>query len=154
MSISKDYSSEVSFNIKKIQSSPLDSLNKYLAARDVSPIRSQLQTSWDHASGRTKRYYTRKAGQAVATMVKDVAPAETGPLYSALCSSDFLRKDDARIDVLEMLGDESSVLVVQDWAMKYLPRKYRESQTDWFVNAVFLGISALYSGRLATNFKC
>ena len=28
--------------------------------------------------------------------------------------------------------DESSVLVVQDWAMKYLPRKYRESQTDWF----------------------
>ena len=28
--------------------------------------------------------------------------------------------------------DQSSVLVVQDWAMKYLPRKYRESQTDWF----------------------
>ena len=26
----------------------------------------------------------------------------------------------------------SSVLVVQDWAMKYLPRKYRKSQTDWF----------------------
>ena len=28
--------------------------------------------------------------------------------------------------------DESSVLIVQDWAMKYLPLKYRESQTDWF----------------------
>ena len=37
----------------------------------------------------------------------------------------------ARVDVLESL-DESSVFVVQDWAMKYLPRKYRESQTDWF----------------------
>ena len=28
--------------------------------------------------------------------------------------------------------DETSVLLVQDWAMKYLPRKYCESQTDWF----------------------
>ena len=28
--------------------------------------------------------------------------------------------------------DESSVLLVQNWAIKYLPRKYRESQTDWF----------------------
>ena len=42
-----------------------------------------------------------------------------------------VNQDSSRIDVLELL-DESSVLVVQDWAMKYLPRKYRESQTDWF----------------------
>ena len=35
------------------------------------------------------------------------------------------------MEILEKL-DESSVLLVQDWAMKYLPRKYRESQTDWF----------------------
>ena len=42
-----------------------------------------------------------------------------------------IHQDAARIDLLESL-DESSVLVVQDWAMKYLPRKYRESQTDWF----------------------
>ena len=28
--------------------------------------------------------------------------------------------------------DESSVFLVQDWVMKFLPRKYRESQTDWF----------------------
>lgn len=33
------------------------------------------------------------------------------------------------MEILEKL-DESSVLLVQDWAMKYLPRKYRESQTD------------------------
>ena len=42
-----------------------------------------------------------------------------------------INQDSSRIDILEML-DESSVLVIQDWAMKYLPRKYRESQTDWF----------------------
>ena len=45
--------------------------------------------------------------------------------YTALYQTRF------KIDILELL-DESSVLVVQDWAMKYLPRKHRESQTDWF----------------------
>ena len=43
-----------------------------------------------------------------------------------------INQDSARVDVLESLY-ESSVFVAQDWAMKYLPRKYRESQTDWFV---------------------
>ena len=28
--------------------------------------------------------------------------------------------------------DEGQVLVIADWAMKYLPRKFREGQTDWF----------------------
>lgn len=42
-----------------------------------------------------------------------------------------INQDAASVDVLESL-DESSVLIVQDWAMKYLLRKYHESQTDWF----------------------
>ena len=42
-----------------------------------------------------------------------------------------IHQDLAKIDLLESLN-ESSVLVIQDWAIKYLPRKYRESQTDWF----------------------
>ena len=42
-----------------------------------------------------------------------------------------VNQDEARLDVLDAL-DESSVLLVQDWAMKFLPRKYRESQSDWF----------------------
>lgn len=42
-----------------------------------------------------------------------------------------VNQDSARVELLEKL-DEASVLLVQDWAMKYLPRKYRESQTDWF----------------------
>ena len=28
--------------------------------------------------------------------------------------------------------DSRSVLLVQDWATKYMPRKYREAQSDWF----------------------
>ena len=42
-----------------------------------------------------------------------------------------VNQDDARIDVVDGLNDRS-VLLVQDWAMKFLPRKYRESQSDWF----------------------
>ena len=40
-------------------------------------------------------------------------------------------QDEARLEVIDAL-DESSVLLVQDWAMKFLPRKFRESQSDWF----------------------
>ena len=42
-----------------------------------------------------------------------------------------IHQDRACVELLDML-DETSVLLVQDWAMKYLPRKYRESRTDWF----------------------
>ena len=42
-----------------------------------------------------------------------------------------IHQDRAPVELLDML-DETSVLLVQDWAMKYLPRKYCESQTDWF----------------------
>jgi len=42
-----------------------------------------------------------------------------------------VNQDEARLDILHSL-DDTSVLLVQDWAMKFLPRKYRESQSDWF----------------------
>ena len=42
-----------------------------------------------------------------------------------------IRQDMARIDVLDALS-ASSVLITNDWAMKFLPQKYRESQSDWF----------------------
>ena len=69
----------------------LAALNDYLERRDVSPVRSQLRTSWVVASDRTKRYYTRKAGQAVAAMVRDISPSESGPLFHEVISSDALR---------------------------------------------------------------
>ena len=40
-------------------------------------------------------------------------------------------QDRARLDALEQL-DEENILVVNDWAMKFLPQRYRESQADWF----------------------
>ena len=43
----------------------------------------------------------------------------------------FINQDQARLDILKSL-DNSSVIVLLDWAMKFIPRKYRESQADWF----------------------
>ena len=43
----------------------------------------------------------------------------------------FIHQDHARVDAIDILKDGETVFV-QNWAMKYLPRKYRESQTNWF----------------------
>ena len=40
-------------------------------------------------------------------------------------------QDQARLDAVEAL-DSETVFIVNDWAMKFLPQRYRESQTDWF----------------------
>ena len=40
-------------------------------------------------------------------------------------------QDQARLDIIDTL-DPEAVLIVNDWAMKFLPQRYRESQTDWF----------------------
>ena len=42
-----------------------------------------------------------------------------------------INQDEARLNRLRDL-DLGAVLVVLDWAMMFLPRKYRESQSDWF----------------------
>ena len=42
-----------------------------------------------------------------------------------------VNQDQARLDTLDKI-DHASVLVILDWAMKFIPRRYRESQTDWF----------------------
>ena len=42
-----------------------------------------------------------------------------------------VQQDKSRMDVLQLL-DDNTVLIVNDWAMKFLPQLYRESQQDWF----------------------
>lgn len=39
----------------------------------------------------------------------------------------------ARTNMTENLGD-GDLFLVTDWAMKFLPRTFREGQTDWFGN--------------------
>ena len=40
-------------------------------------------------------------------------------------------QESAMTELLNSMSEEE-ILVVADWAMKFLPRKYREGQTDWF----------------------
>ena len=42
-----------------------------------------------------------------------------------------VNQEEARLDIVNAL-DDTSVLLLKDWAMKFLPRKFRESQTDCF----------------------
>lgn len=42
-----------------------------------------------------------------------------------------VNQDDARIEVLKDMS-HTEVMLTQDWAMKFLPRKFRESQAQWF----------------------
>ena len=42
-----------------------------------------------------------------------------------------VNQDKARLDILRDL-DDTSVLLIQDWAMKFIPLNYRENRTDWF----------------------
>lgn len=45
--------------------------------------------------------------------------------------STHIKQDQARLDALDHLN-EHTVLMANDWAMKFIPEKYRESQSDWF----------------------
>jgi hypothetical protein len=47
--------------------------------------------------------------------------------HCSVCKSRDIHKKDA----LQNL-DESSAIIVMDWAMKYLQVKYREKQSDWY----------------------
>jgi hypothetical protein len=40
------------------------------------------------------------------------------------------KQDQLQDNVLKLL-DEKTVFIVSDWAMKFLPQTYRESQQDW-----------------------
>ncbi|KAK3107867.1 hypothetical protein FSP39_023918, partial [Pinctada imbricata] len=42
-----------------------------------------------------------------------------------------INQDQSRIDLLQNL-ESHQALIVMDWAMKFLPRKFREKQSDWF----------------------
>ena len=42
-----------------------------------------------------------------------------------------INQEKSKIDVLDNLTAEQ-VLVVMDWAMKWLPQSYRETQKEWF----------------------
>ena len=66
---------------------PLKKLNSFLESRDISPVRHPMKIQWEEASERTKRRHTRKAKQAVDTMLDEVAPNQSDQLCQSLVAS-------------------------------------------------------------------
>lgn len=66
---------------------PRQLLNKYLASRDISPVRSALVTPWDEASERTKRHYKRKAKQIINATLGEIAPQDHEQLLLSVSQS-------------------------------------------------------------------
>ena len=64
-----------------------DKLNEFLTSRDISPIRSKLNTAWHLTKERTRRHYTRKARQAVHAVIEEIAPEDVNSLWETLMSS-------------------------------------------------------------------
>ena len=116
-------------------SSSLGHLNEYLQSRDVSPVQSQLQTPWENASSRTKRYYARKAGQAVASVVRDISPNETGPLFKEVISSEVLRRQ------LTSSDEESEEETTDQTLMAALAECY-EAASTWSARRQILSLMA------------
>ena len=120
--------------LKQTRSRPLDPLNNYLASRDVSPVRSQLQTSWEDASARTKRYYSRKVGQAVEAVMKDVSPNNAGHLFNEVMSSQSLRR--------KLSGDDDDDVTHVDDTLLETFAEFYSAAGSWETRRQILSIMA------------
>lgn len=89
---------------------PLLDLNQYYLSRDLSPVRSQLNTPLHKTSDRTKRYYIRKARQGVAAVVTNIAPNDASQLYQAVHSSNVIRKHMSSDDDCEQESEDMVLL--------------------------------------------
>ena len=111
-------SCEVTFedlhSAQRDQSKPVDALNEYLHSRDASPIRSRLNTLWEIASERTRRYYIRKAGQGVTTIMEDIAPNSPAQLFQATCSSQAIQRTLSSDEETETTVDETMLEALAD----------------------------------------
>ena len=87
-----------------------------------------------------QKYIKLSTGEVLETfnVIRSMIPERIIMQYTEYCEVSWKahqlrnkRQDMARIAVIDHL-ETSSVMITQDWAMKFLPQKYRESQTDWF----------------------
>lgn len=63
-----------------------------------------------------------------------------------------VRQDQARLEVLDRL-DDKTCLITNDWAMKFLPQHFRETQSDWFAKRGMSWHIVLWYAESVRNFK-
>ena len=77
-------------------------------------------------------------------LVYDLEQARTDILQWKAHILRSVNQDKAKQDIISNLND-SSALVVMDWAMKFLQMKYRERQSDWFAKrGISLHVSTVH----------
>ena len=79
--------------------------------------------SWGDASDRTKRYYLRKASQAVSAVMRDISPHDTGPLLQDLVSLNILcdknsSDEDSTVDQSLMESLAECYSVANNWGTR------------------------------------
>ena len=114
-----------------------DHLNAYLCSRDISPVHSQLQLSWQDASDRTKRYYVHKAGQGLSALVQDIAPTDAGFLHKAVRSSGVMEH------TLDLVKEDNLTNIVDETMMNTLAECYRAAEDSWETRQQILSIMAV-----------
>ncbi|RMX59410.1 hypothetical protein pdam_00025613, partial [Pocillopora damicornis] len=151
-----------------------DKLNKFLASRDISPVRSQLKMPWDMASDRTQRFHIRKAKQVVDAAFGEIAPQDTEKLWISLVQSkvaaqqtsdeaiDFKLADalaecyknaghwGSRRQILSIMVDKMDFETLQNW----LPGLTRYSANDRLIYTKFIQMCADKGTRYQTFRGC
>ena len=64
----------------------------------------------------------------------------------------IIHQDREKADIMERLSREE-VLVIFDYAMKFLPQKYREAQSDFFAKKGLKHLSVHYITTLESNYR-
>ena len=62
-----------------------------LVPRDISPLRSLLQTPWNEASAKQRRYYVKKAADTAVASLNVIAGEDSEKLWNTVVSSRAIR---------------------------------------------------------------
>ena len=98
-----------------VPESPQDLLNKFLIAKDVSPIKHSLTIPWEEASERTKRGYIRTAKQVVEACLEEIAPNDSDMLFHSLYESS---ESDSTVDSALLKALAECYNNVQHWSTR------------------------------------
>ena len=99
----------------------------------ITPQSVIMNTTQNAIDANFSQNYFVKLGQLLAVLT---VAQKNETRRSMKCHS----QNSVRDEILKKL-DARAVLMVMDWAMKFLARKFSESQSDWFVpevNSVYM----------------
>ena len=77
-------SQESEGSLTDVQDESREQLNRFLQARDISPVRHVLSVPWNEAQSRSKRRHVRKAEQCVSAVLDVLAPKASKYLWDEL----------------------------------------------------------------------